>query len=226
MARALMERVTAWGVQCSKNVWRRTIMTSTSRSSDRAMRRTASHAGADCSDARRLRGAARRRAGRRTTRRGHRRHDHAPWPPDRAVPRRLSRRTPPAASHSWVRSKPTRWASANCSCGSRCRWNAADTPTRPASAMDGAHARTRRRRSRRRTSPACAGSPYKIPTPWIAMYYFRIDAGHGSAARRGARSERPRAREHAERHGQTRIRGADRRRPAAARIRQPLSGHS
>ncbi len=37
-------------------------------------------------------------------------------------------------------------------------------------------ARSRRGRHAARTSRACASSPYKIPTPWIANFYFRIDS--------------------------------------------------
>ena len=118
--------------------------------------------------------------------RGNRRHRRAARSPARAVPRNRAQGFEPNASPSSDRSRPTRWASASCSCGSR----AAGEPGQRGSA-DRVHrqrrARSRRRRQGTRTSRVCASSPYKIPTPWIAMFYFRIDADIVARLGRGPR---------------------------------------
>ena len=90
--------------------------------------------------------------------------------------RETCRTGPTAASHFSVRSRPTRWASASCTCGSRCRWK---TPARRRATGDHGRMAPRSRSASAGRSADFAGlrqSPYKIPTPWIAMFYFRVDA--------------------------------------------------
>ena len=101
----------------------------------------------------------------------HRSHHRATRPTDRAVPRELPQGLDRSTSHSSVPSRPTRWAAASCTCGWRCRRGYGLAASNPWSR------RTARRSlsaagPRTRISPACATSPYKIPTPWIAMYYL------------------------------------------------------
>ena len=116
--------------------------------------------------------------------------------------------------------------SANCSCGSRCRSSRPRGRRYPSIEVNGTPL-TLGAPGRSADFAGVHKSPYKIPTPWSAMYYFKVDADLVARLGEATKLDDPRAGDRQERQREDPLCHRDRRRTRASRTSLPAKwGHS